>query len=62
LSPASVTVLMLAGQVITGGSTSPMNTTKEHCAVLPDVSVAVHVTVVDPALNTLPDWAEHVVD
>ena len=45
---------MLAGQVIDGGWVSLTVTVKLQVAVLPDVSVAVHVTVVVPTGKLAP--------
>ena len=46
---------MLAGQApIVGAWVSFTVTVNEHAAVLPDVSVAVHVTVVVPLTNVAP--------
>ena len=49
------TALILAGQTIVGGCVSVTVTVKEQVAVLPDVSVAVAVTVVVPFGNVDPD-------
>ena len=54
-NPASVFWLNPDGQLITGAWLSNTVTTKEQVLVLPLPSVAVLVTVVAPALNTLPD-------
>ena len=46
--PASVLILTVEGQLITGNSESVTVTVCEHIAVLPLASVAVHTTVVVP--------------
>src|SRR5260370_33852744 len=46
---------MLAGRLITGGVVSITVTVKVPFAVLPCVSVAVHVTVVGPIGNVAPE-------
>jgi hypothetical protein len=46
---------MFAGQVMAGGSQSFTVTVNVHVAVFPDVSVAVHVTVVTPTGKAVPD-------
>ena len=50
--------VIVPGQVITGGWLSTTVTVKEQVAVCPLPSVAVAVTVVDPAANTLPETRE----
>jgi len=50
----SVDLVMFAGQVIDGACVSFTVTVNVHVAVLLDVSVAVHVTVVTPFVNTVP--------
>lgn len=47
-TPASVSLVLLAGQVMVGGSDSVMVTSKEQVVVFPLSSVAVKVTVVVP--------------
>ena len=57
--PASVDTLTADGHVITGASLSVTVTVCVHVAVLPDASVAVHVTVVDPsAYGSVPSLLE----
>jgi hypothetical protein len=46
--PAAALLTMLAGQFNAGGCVSLTVTSNEHWLVLPDASVAVHVTVVVP--------------
>ena len=53
-TPWSLPTLMLAGQVITGNSSSLTVTVNVQAAVLPAASVAVAVTVVAPTANALP--------
>ena len=50
-----VTVMAFAGQVITGGCVSLTFTVNLQIAVLPEVSVAVQVTVVVPFGKPEPD-------
>jgi hypothetical protein len=45
----------LAGHVIVGGVVSRTKTVKKQSDVLPEPSVAVHVTKVTPIGNTEPD-------
>src|SRR4029079_7004930 len=61
-------ILWLGGQSLgtlaetssmTGGSVSTTVTAKVHSAELPAASVAVHVTVVVPTVNKLPDGGLH---
>jgi hypothetical protein len=62
LAPSSVTVLIADGHWITGLVTSPMNTVNVHDAWLPEVSVALQRTVLEPDPKTLPDGTEHTTD
>jgi len=48
--------------VIAGGCVSLTVTVNEHIAVLPEASVAVHVTVVTPLLNVDPLAGTHVTE
>ena len=50
---------MLAGHVTVGGVPSTIVTVNVHVPVLPATSVAVHVTVVVPALKVEPDAGTH---
>ena len=49
---------MLAGQLAVGFSLSFTVTVNEQVPVLPDASLAVHVTVVVPAANVEPEAGE----
>jgi hypothetical protein len=51
-----VVAITSCGQVIVQGATVTVNV---HEALLPDVSVAVHVTVVVPSANIEPDGGAH---
>src|SRR4051794_1507518 len=51
---------MFAGQLIEGACVSLTVTVNMQLPVLPDASVAVHVTVVVPFENVEPDAGEHV--
>jgi hypothetical protein len=53
--PGSLFCVMLAGQVMTGNSTSFTVTLNVQVAVLPDASVAVQVTVEVPVGKALPE-------
>jgi hypothetical protein len=55
------TPLMLAGHVMTGGVVSTTVTVNEQLAELPLKSLAVHVTVVVPMRNVLPETGEQVI-
>jgi hypothetical protein len=57
--PLPAVVVMFAGHVIGGPVTSLTVTVKEHMPVLPDVSVAVQVTVVVPTGKSEPDAGTH---
>ena len=46
---------MFAGQVMTGFSVSAIVTVKEQFALLPELSVAVQLTVLVPLANVEPD-------
>ena len=50
------------GQVIIGGVVSTTTTKNEHFAVFPALSVAVHVTLVEPRSNVFPDEGEHLAE
>ena len=52
--PASVLATRFAGQVMTGGVASRTVTVKMQLALLVEVSVAVHITVVVPAGKVEP--------
>ena len=52
--PASVEVVMFAGQVICGGSVSSTATWKMQLAVLLELSVAVQITLLVPIENIEP--------
>ena len=56
---ASVGTVMLEAHEITGGVTSAMVMTKEHVALLLDVSTAMHLTVVFPRANNDPEAGLH---
>jgi hypothetical protein len=53
--PNAAVVLMLAGQLMIGSSSSLMVMVNEHEEVLPDASVDVNVLVVVPTGNTEPE-------
>ena len=53
--PGVLFTVTFEGQVIVGGCVSLTVTVKLHCAVLPEASVAVEVTVVVPTGNTEPE-------
>src|SRR5262245_30306464 len=53
---------IFAGHVIDGGCVSFTVTLNEHVAVLPEESVAVHVTVLAPFGKTDPDGGLHTTD
>src|SRR4029453_18905552 len=57
----AVLALLFGGQVITGGCVSFTVTVNEQLAVLPEVSVAVQVTVVVPLGKNEPDGGEQAV-
>ena len=59
--PGSVDLVMFAGHVMVGPSVSLTVTVKEQLAVLPDASVAVHVTVVVPFAKVEPEAGEQLV-
>jgi hypothetical protein len=58
-TPTGGCTTMLDGQVIAGAVESSTVTVKLHVPVLPDVSVAVHVTVVVPTGKLEPDAGAH---
>ena len=60
--PVSLSCVMSAGQLATGGSVSSTVTSKVQVVVVPAASVAVHVTVVTPTGNTLPEGGKHDAD
>ena len=55
VAPAPVLTVTSAGAVTVGGVVSTTGTVCVAVAVLPAASVAVHVTVVSPTANVLPD-------
>jgi len=57
--PGALPVTMLAGQAIVGAVVSFTVTVNVHDAVFLDASVALHVTVVTPSGNELPEAGEH---
>jgi hypothetical protein len=50
------------GQVITGGVSTTTVTLNVQVEVLAEASVAVHVTVVVPTVNELPEAGEHAME